>query len=246
MVQQLFSSISGTLLNATTVLIGGLLGTFLGSRLSLRFQDLMFGALGLFTIVIGIADALKTQNPLILLGSLFIGGLIGEALRIEERLNGMGNWLQKRLARHSSTFSEAFITSSLVFCVGPLTILGALVNGLNGDISQLAIKSLLDGFAALGFAASLGWGVLVSIGTILVYEGGLSLGAHAIKPILNTNPDMIVEMTAAGGLIIMGIGLKLLKIRDLPVANLLPALVIAPALVAIIGAITPLLAHVKV
>jgi uncharacterized membrane protein YqgA involved in biofilm formation len=243
MFQQLFASINGTLLNATTVLIGGLLGSFLGSRLPTRFQDLMFSVLGLFTILIGIADALKTQNPLILLGSLLIGGLIGELLRIEDRLTSMGNWVQKRLAHRSNTFSEAFITASLVFCVGPLTILGSLLNGLNGDISKLAIKAALDGFAALGFAASLGWGVLASIGTILIYQGGLSLGAHTIKPILDTNPDMIVEMTATGGLIVAAIGLKLLKIRDLPVANLLPAIVIAPALVALIGALTPLLPH---
>lgn len=234
----LFGPVSGTLLNALTVLIGGLCGTILGTKFPPRFQTATFSILGLFTIVIGLGDALKTENPLILLGSLLIGGLIGEVLDIDGLLNKLGKWLQSRLSAESGTFSEAFVTSSLVFCVGPLTILGSLLNGINGDISKLAIKSTLDGFAALGFAASLGWGVLISVVTILVYQGGLSYGAHAIQPILNSNPDMIIEMTAAGGVMVAAIGLKLLKIRDLPVPNLLPALVVAPALVALISAVS--------
>lgn len=231
----LFSAINGTLLNALTVLIGGTLGTFLGDRLPSRVQDSFFGVLGLFTVLIGLLDAFTTKNPLILLGSLLLGTLIGELANIEDALNRFGDRVQRALARDGSRLSEALVTSSLVFCVGPLTILGALDNGLQGDITKLAIKATLDGFAALAFSAALGWGVLLSIVVILIYQGGISLGAHFIAPVLNANPQTITELTAAGGLILVAIGLKLLKIRDLRVANMLPALVMAPVLVALVA-----------
>jgi uncharacterized protein len=226
-----FSSVNGTLLNALTVLVGGTLGALIGDRLPARIHEALFGVLGLFTVLIGLADALTTKNALILLGSLLIGVLIGEALNIERGLQALGDWAQRRLARPGSTLSEAFVTSSLVFCVGPLSILGSLDNGLSGDTTKLVIKATLDGFGALAFGATLGWGVLLSIGTILVYQGGISLLAHTIAPALNATPDALTELTATGGLILVAIGLKLLKVRDLRVANWLPALVIAPLLV---------------
>lgn len=228
----IFSSVDGTLLNALTVLVGGVLGTFIGNRLPARIQESLFGVLGLFTALIGLMNALTTKNPLILLGSLLLGTILGEALNLDRGLQRLGDWAQRRLARPGSTVSEAFVTSSLVFCVGPLSILGALDNGLSGDTTKLAIKATLDGFAALAFSATLGWGVLLSIFVILLYQGGLSLGASAIAPLLNTYPNTITELTAAGGLILVALGLKLLKIRELRVANFLPALVVAPLLVA--------------
>ena len=231
----IFSAINGTLLNAVTVLLGGTLGTFLGDRLPSRIQDSFFGVLGLFTVLIGLLDAVTTKNPLILLGSLLLGTLIGELANIEDALNRFGDRVQRALAREGSKVSEAFVTSSLVFCVGPLSILGALDNGLKGDVTKLAIKATLDGFAALAFSAALGWGVLLSIAVILIYQGGISLGAHFIAPALSANPQTITELTAAGGLILVAIGLKLLKIRDLRVANMLPALVMAPVLVALVA-----------
>jgi hypothetical protein len=232
-----FSAISGTLLNALSVLIGGLLGTVLGDRLPARIHDSLFGVLGLFTVLIGLLDAFATKNPLILLGALLVGTLLGELANIEGGLNHLGDRIQKALAHEGSTVSEAFVTSSLVFCVGPLSILGALDNGLNGDTTKLAIKATLDGFAALAFSAALGWGVLLSIGVILVYQGALSLSASAIAPLLRANPQTITELTAVGGLILVAIGLKLLKIRDLRAGNMLPALVLAPALVAVLAAL---------
>ncbi|MGH2516581.1 MAG: DUF554 domain-containing protein, partial [Ktedonobacterales bacterium] len=183
----LFSTLSGTLLNALTVLIGGLLGTMLGNRLPERVHESLFGVLGLFTLLIGLLDAFTTKNPLIVLGALLVGTLLGELANIEGGLNRLGERIQKALAHEGSTVSEAFVTSSLVFCVGPLSILGALDNGLNGDITKLAIKATLDGFAALAFSAALGWGVLLSIGVILVYQGAISLSAHAVAPLLNAN-----------------------------------------------------------
>jgi uncharacterized membrane protein YqgA involved in biofilm formation len=227
-----FQAMDGTLLNALTVLIGGLVGALLGNRLPERIHDSLFGVLGLFTVLIGLLDALTTKNPLVLLAALLVGTLIGEALDLEGGLNRFGDRVQHVFAREGSTISEAFVTSSLVFCVGPLTILGALDNGLHGDITKLAIKATLDGFAALAFSAALGWGVLLSIGTILIYQGLLSVGAQALAPALTGNPQTITELTATGGLILVAIGLKLLKVRDLRVANLLPALVMSPLLVA--------------
>lgn len=235
----IFTSVSGTLLNAATVLIGGTLGALVGDRLPQRIHQALFGALGLFTVLIGLLNAFTTRNVLILLGSLLIGVLVGEALNIERGLQRLGDWAQKKLARPGSTLSEAFVTASLIFCVGPLSILGSLDNGLTGDTTKLVIKATLDGFAALAIGATLGWGVLLSIAVILVYQGGISLLAHGIAPVLNANPDAITELTATGGLVLVAIGLKLLQIRDLRVANWLPALAIAPLLVALLALLAP-------
>ena len=229
------TTVNGTLLNALTVLIGGTLGTLVGNRLPQRIHEALFGVLGLVTVLIGLMGALATKNPLILLGSLLLGTILGEMVNLEGGLERAGEWLQKRMARSGSTLSEAFVTASLVFCVGPLSVLGSLDNGLSGDTTKLVIKATLDGFAALAFGATLGWGVLLSIITVLVYQGGLSLSAHAIAPLLTHNADAITELTAAGGLILVAVGLKLLKIRDLRVANYLPALIFAPLLVAAVA-----------
>jgi len=238
----LFSSVNGTLLNTLTVLIGGSLGALIGDRLPVRFREALFGALGLFTVLIGLLDAITTKNPLIVLGALLLGVLIGETLNIERGLEWLGGWAQRRLTGGNATeadaptspsrIGEAFVASSLVFCVGPLTILGALDNGLNGDITKLAIKATLDGFTALAFGATLGWGVLLSALTVLLVQGAISLAARAVAPALDANPAALVELTATGGLLLMAIGLKLLKVRDLRVGNWLPALVVAPLLVA--------------
>lgn len=223
----------GTLLNAFTVLVGGTLGTVLGNRFPQRMQETVFASLGLFTLAIGMSSSLATGNPLIVLGSLVVGALIGEALYIEARLEQFGAWLQQRLdgAGNNSRFVEGFVTASLVFCVGPLTIQGAIEDGLMGDYTKLAIKSMLDGFAALAFATTLGSGVLASIIVILGFQGGLSLLASLGSNVF-TSP-MIAELTATGGVVLLAIGLRLLELKQIRVANLLPALFVAPAAVAI-------------
>jgi uncharacterized membrane protein YqgA involved in biofilm formation len=231
--------ISGTLLNVLTVLLGGTLGLLLGGRLPERFQGIIMGGLGLATMVIGIQNALTTGNILIMLGAILIGGIVGEAIGLSDGLDRLGAYLQRRLAgdgsrRGSATFSEAFVTSSLVFCVGPLTILGSIQNGItNGaDISFLALKSMLDGFAAFAFASALGWGVLMSSVTVLVYQGALSLVAFFVASgVPSRDNPYIIEMTAVGGLIIMGVGLRLLDIKELKLANYIPALAVAPLIV---------------
>lgn len=229
----------GTILNAITVFIGGTLGTFLGHRFPERMQETIFAALGLFTIAIGMDSALASGNALIVLGSLLVGALIGEALQIEGRLEAFGRWLQEKLSRgqseDGSRFVEAFVTASIVFCVGPLTIQGAIEDGLLGDYTKLAIKSMLDGFAALAFAATLGPGVLASIIVILGFQGGIALLANLGSNFF-TEP-MIAEMTAAGGVVLLSIGLRLLQIKEIRAANLLPAIFVAPIAVAIMDAL---------
>lgn len=232
---------TGTLLNIVAVLVGGTIGTLVGTRLPDRLRQTVLWALGLFTIALGVQLTFESQNGLITLGSALIGGLLGEWWQIEGRMQGLGRWLEARFARSSSTegaarFIKGFVSASLVFCVGPLTILGSIQDGLTGDYQLLAVKSLLDGFAALAFSASLGVGVLFSVVVILVYQGGLSLLAAQAQSLLTT--PMINEMTAVGGLLMMAIGVGVLfELRPIRVANYLPALLIAPLIVAILRAL---------
>ena len=228
-------ALTGTLLNAATVLVGGVLGTVLGDRLPERIREQVVRGVGLFTLAMGAKFALDTTSLLYLLGSILIGAIIGAALGIDGRLAALGEYLQKRFARpgRESTVSEAFVTASIVFCVGPLTFLGSIQNGLTGDASLLVIKSVLDGFTAIALAATLGWGVLLTIALILVYQGGLALGAAFLAGALNE--VQLREMNAVGGLLILGVGLKLLSIRDVKVADFLPAILVAPVLVAAVA-----------
>jgi uncharacterized membrane protein YqgA involved in biofilm formation len=235
------SALSGTLLNALTVLVGGLLGTFLGDRLPERIRENVVRGVGLFTLAMGTKFAIDTSNLLYLLGSILLGGIAGSLWGVDRRLNDLGAALQRRFAARGggSTVAEAFVTASIVFCVGPLTFLGSIQNGLTGDASLLAIKSVLDGFTAIALAATLGWGVLVTIPLILLYQGGLALGASVFSGLLS---DLqLREMSAVGGLLIIGVGLKLLRLRDVAIADFLPAIVVAPLLVALVRILQPLL-----
>lgn len=225
----------GTILNIVTVLIGGGLGVLLGQRLPERMRETVLHGLGLVTLVVGVHLTLETQNVLIVLVSILIGAILGEWWRIDVGLERLSEWLRVRVGRRASPhnqahFTEGFVTASLVFCVGPMTILGSIQDGLTGDYSLLVIKSVLDGFAALAFASSLGIGVLFSVLTILVYQGGLTLAAGLAQNAFSE--AMIAEMTATGGVMILAIGLLLLDVRRIRVANLLPALLIAPLIVA--------------
>ncbi len=230
---------TGTLINIAAVLIGGTLGTLVGARLPGRLRETVLSALGLFVIALGVKLTLDSQNALITLGSVLIGGVLGEWWRIEGRLGEVGGWLEGRFARSgtpegTARFVKGFVSASLVFCVGPLAILGSIQDGLTGDYQLLAVKSLLDGFAALAFSATLGVGVLFSVVVILVYQGGISLLAGQAQSLLTT--PMINEMTAVGGLLMMAIGVgSILELRPIRVANFLPSLVIAPVIVAVLA-----------
>jgi hypothetical protein len=237
--------VTGTLINAAAVLAGTAVGTLLGGRLPERIRETVMHGLGLFTLVLGVSQGLEAFRPpladvtrgavLIILGSVLVGGVLGELLRIEGGLDRAGEALKGRFGRGQARFTEGFVVASLVFCVGPLTILGSIQDGLTGDYQLLAIKSLLDGFAALAFASALGWGVGFSVITILVYQGALSLSASALAGAFSD--AMIAAMSAVGGILIIGIGLRLLSLREVRVANLLPALVLAPAAVAVLEAL---------
>jgi len=228
---------TGTLLNLLTVLVGGLTGTVLGDRLPPRLRENVVAGVGIFVAVMGVKFAIDTASLLYLLAAILIGGIIGSLAGIERRLNELGAAIQRRFAAPggTSTIAEAFVTASIVFCVGPLTFLGAIRNGLTGDASLLAIKSVLDGFTAIAFAATLGWGVLLSLAVILVYQGGLAAGASLFASLLSD--AQLREMNATGGLLLFGVGLKLLSLRDVQVADYLPAIVVAPLLVAIATAV---------
>ncbi|MGH2581530.1 MAG: DUF554 domain-containing protein [Anaerolineales bacterium] len=227
----------GTLLNIATVLVGGMLGLLFGARLPERIRQTVVAGLGLFTAAIGVSLILDSINVTIVLLALLIGGVLGEWWQIEAALTRLGEWLQMRFAAGeggSTRFVRGFLTASLVFCVGPLTILGSIQDGLTGDYELLAIKSTLDGFAAMVFASTLGVGVLFSTLVILVYQGGISLLASQAQAIF-TEP-MIAELSATGGVLLLGIAVSsLLEIKPIRVANFLPALVIAPLIVAILA-----------
>jgi uncharacterized membrane protein YqgA involved in biofilm formation len=224
---------TGTLINVAVVLVGGTVGTFLRSRFPDRVRQVVMWGVGFTSLVIGLQMSLATKNILVVLGSMLAGGIIGELIHLHEGLNKLGDALQSEFsAGKDGTFSKGFVTASLLFCVGPMTILGSIQDGLNGDYTLLATKSILDGFASLAFAASMGWGVVFAALTVLIYQGGLTLGAGLVKTAI-TEP-MVVEMTATGGTLILAIGLNLLELTKVRVANFLPALLIAPVMVGLL------------
>lgn len=229
--------LSGTLLNVATVLIGATIGLLIGARMPARLQSTLTDGLGIFTLVIGFALAVRifiepdapAHAGLAVLGGLVAGAVIGELLRLSDRLDALGEWFQRRLARgdRPSRISEGFVTASLVFCVGPLTILGSIQNGLTGDISLLSIKSVLDGVASLAFAAALGAGVYLSAATVLLVQGTIAGAAFLLGSGLDA---LSIEIASAvGGLLLVGVGLRLLDVKQIRVVNFLPALVLAPA-----------------
>ena len=234
----------GTLINFTTVMVGGLLGLLIGDKLPERVKTIVVTAIGLMTIVIGMSSALKTANALIPLLALVIGAIIGELINIDKGINWLGDWLKRRFDRPGSTqnFTVAFVIASLQFCVGPLTILGAINDGLSGNYSLLAIKAVLDGFSAIVFASGFGIGTLFAGATILIFQGAISLCAGLLKPLLVSDPHLsmtaqprVIELAAVGGVILLGLALNILEIKKVKVANMLPALVVAPLIVAILN-----------
>jgi uncharacterized protein len=253
----------GTLVNVVTVLLGTVIGVLVGHRLRQRTRDVVTDGLGLVTLLIAATAAMSVADPalteavgasapmLIVLGSLLLGGITGSILGIEDRLERFGGWLQQTLERkvarrlphghaqasESDTtrrqrFIEGFVTASLVFCVGPLTVLGSLNDGLGNGPDQLFLKSALDGFAAIAFAASLGWGVGASVLALVAVQGSLTVLGAVLGDVL---PDAhVAALTAAGGLMLVGLAFRLLRIKQVPVGDLLPGLLIAPLLTAVV------------
>jgi len=236
---------TGTLINIITVIIGSTVGLLAGKRLSQNLQDIVMKGLGLITLVIGFRMALDTQNIFIPMGSVVLGGLLGELGSIKARLDGLGDYLERAFLKiipvdsPDGDFTKGFVTASLVFAVGPMTFLGAIQDGLTGDYKLLAIKAGLDGFASMIFAATLGVGVLFSIFTLFFYQGGITLLAFFARSGLSTEEVSsslaVGELSTTGGILIIGIGLSLLEIKDVRVSNLLPAILLAPVIVLILS-----------
>lgn len=232
---------TGTIINIIAVLVGGSIGLVFGSRIPERIKNTVIAGMGLFTAAMGLQMFLKSENQLIVLGALLIGALLGEWIGIEDGLQAVGQSLEKRFSSDSETgtgskFVRGFMVSSLLFCIGPMAILGSIQDGLTGDYNLLAVKSTLDGFASIAFASTLGVGVLFSSIILLVYQGGISLLAGLLNSII-TDP-MMAEMTATGGVILMGVAVNnLLELKKIRVGNFLPALAAAPIIVWVINSL---------
>ena len=229
---------TGTIINVVAIIAGSLLGLFFGARLSDQLKATVISGMGLFLVGMGLQMFLKTENSLVVLGALLAGTLLGEWWRIEDRLRTLGEFLERRFSRAeedgSDRFVRGFLTASLLFCIGPVAILGSIQDGLTGNSNLLVVKSVIDGFASMAFASTLGVGVAFSSLVILVYQGGISLLAGQLNAIISAS--MMNELTAAGGVLLMGVGVSgLLEIKKIRVGNMLPALFIAPLIVWILG-----------
>jgi uncharacterized membrane protein YqgA involved in biofilm formation len=233
----------GTIINVLAIVAGTAAGVLIGNRLSEKTARVVTDGLGLVVLVLGGLNVISLLDSefvsavgpgiplLIVIGAVLIGGIIGSALQIEQRLEKFGSALQKRFAGKESKdskekFITGFVNASLVFTIGPLAILGALSDGLGQGIEQLATKSILDGFASLAFAASLGWGVALSAIPVGIWQGLLTLIAFAVGSVMSA--PVIAALTATGGVLLLGVGLRLLQIRQVAVGNMLPALIVAP------------------
>ncbi|GAA1543102.1 DUF554 domain-containing protein [Nocardioides humi] len=243
---------TGTAVNAAAVLVGATLGRLAGDRLPERTRALVTDGLGLVTLLIAGTSAMAVLDPelsdavgdsapmLIVLGAVLLGGIAGSLLRLEQRVEALGAWLQRRLAGETGSeerrrFVEGFVIASLIFCTGPLTILGSLNDGLGKGADELYLKSALDGFAAIAFAAAFGWGVAASVLTLVVIQGGLTVVGLALGDVLPAAE--LAALTATGGLLLVGVALRLLDIKPVAVADLLPALAVAPLLTAAVAAL---------
>ena len=239
----------GTLINVVAIVVGTIIGVLVGNRLSEKTSRVVTDGLGLVVLVLGGLNVMSLLDKelvtavgpgiplLIVIGAILIGGIIGSALKIEQRLEQLGTSLQRRFAGKGSKeskekFITGFVNASLVFTIGPLAILGALSDGLGQGIEQLATKSILDGFASLAFAASLGWGVALSAIPVGLWQGLITVLAFSIGAVVSA--PLISALTATGGVLLLGVGLRLLQIRPVAVGNMLPALIVAPVITLIV------------
>lgn len=212
----------GTIANTAAIILGSVIGLIFKGNISLRYQDSIIKANGLTILLIGLLSATKTQDLMIVIFSMILGTLLGEWIDIEKRLEKLGDHLGKRFSKSESGLANAFVTASLVFCVGSMAIVGALKSGLLGDHQTLYAKAVLDGITSIIFASSMGIGVIFSAGAVFLYQGMITIAASALKHVLIES--VILEMSAVGGLLIMGLGFNLLEFKRIKVGNMLPAM----------------------
>lgn len=214
----------GSILNALSVIIGSIIGIYFGSFLSQNIRKAVFRIIGLFTLVLGIQMSLKTNQFLILLISLIIGTIVGESLSIEKGIESLSNKLKIKLQSENKLFSEGLITAFLLYCIGSMTFVGSIEEGIHQNRTLMYTKSLMDGITSILLASSFGSGVLFSAIPLLIFQSALTLGAFYLESYLY--PELITEISAVGGIIIIGIGLNILEITKIKVSNMLPALIL--------------------
>ncbi|MEG2936010.1 MAG: DUF554 domain-containing protein [Clostridium sp.] len=214
----------GTIVNTVSVIVGGVIGLVVKKGVSKRFSDIVMNGLALCVLYIGISGALKGHNTMVIIFSIVIGAIIGEAVDLDKRVRDLGDVIEKKFKSGDKNVSiaEGFVTASLLFCVGAMTIVGSLQSGLTGNHEMLFTKSILDGVASILFAASLGVGVLFSAAFVLIYQGSITLLAQFISPYLSD--IVIAEMTCVGSLLIIGLGLNMLNVTKLKIMNYIPAI----------------------
>jgi uncharacterized protein len=226
---------TGTIINVIAIIAGSLIGIIFGARLPDKLKDTVVNGMGLFTAAIGLQMFLGTGQSLVVLGALIIGAVLGEWWRIEDGIANLGLWLQEKFTGSSeggtsSRFVRGFLAASLLYCTGPIAIMGSIQDGLTGDFQLLAVKSVLDGFISIAFASTLGIGVMFSILPVFVYQGGISLLSGTLSSVITE--AMMTEMTATGGVILFGLAISsLLEIKKIRVGNFLPAILVAPLIV---------------
>lgn len=218
----------GTIINVSTIIIGSLIGLIFRERFPERITQTALQVMGLFTILVGIQMGLQGKEPILILVSLASGAILGEIIKIEDGLERFGKWIEKRLKVTEGSPAKGFIYASLVFAVGSMAIVGSIADGVSGDHSILVTKSMMDGIISIPFAAGMGPGVLGSAVTILVYQGSLTLLARGLQSFFS--PEVITELTAVGGILVVGIGINILGLQKIKVANFLPALAVIIAL----------------
>lgn len=217
----------GTLINCAAIILGSAVGLLFRKGMKKKMSDTVMQGVGLCVILIGLSGALETQNTLLVIISMVIGGVVGSWIDIDDKMNRLGAFAQRKLTRgddENNTFAKGFVTASLIFCVGAMAVVGSLESGIQGDHSTLIAKSMLDGITSMILASTLGIGVMLSAVPILIYQGGIALLGTVIAPFLST--EVITEMSAVGGLLIAGIGINMLLEKDIKVANLLPAILV--------------------
>ncbi len=215
----------GTIINIGAIIAGSLIGIFFNSRIPERISERAFQGIGLFTIFLGIKLALQTTNFMIIIFSIVIGAILGEIIDIDKQINRFADWLKGKVSSKNNRFSEGLITAFLLFCMGSMTILGAIEEGLGGKPNLLIAKSILDGFSSIAFASVMGIGVMFSVIPLLIYQGGLTLLAAVVGDSLSK--IAVNEMSAVGGILLIGLGISVLKIKEIKILNLLPSLILA-------------------
>lgn len=224
---------TGTIVNAGAVIAGSLIGLMINRRLNPRFTSTVFQAIGLFTVFLGISMALKTDNILLIIFSLVLGALTGELMRIDKGIERLSDVLKQKLKSRNDRFSEGLITSFLLFCMGSMTILGAIEEGLGDEPNLLLAKSLMDGFSSIALASAMGVGVLFSVVPLLIYQGGITLFAEYFQE--HATDLFVNELTAVGGILLLGLGISILDIKKVNIVNMLPALIYILVLVYFFG-----------